>query len=103
MPGPIEVEEGRSTLGLVGYVLAAVIALAAGAWFAIHLSAGKNEQAGVAPSPVSIGSPGMGSTGPIVTLANAMPVQVSGGGATSPDRSAGRHPKSVRRQSRFAG
>jgi hypothetical protein len=88
MPGPIEVDEGRSTLGLVGYVLAAVIALAAGAWFAIHLSAGKNEQAGVAPSPVSIGSPGMGSTGPIVTLANAMPVQVSGGGATSPDRSA---------------
>jgi hypothetical protein len=88
MPGPIDVEEGRSTLGLVGYALAAVIALAAGAWLAIHLSASKNEQAGVAPSPVSIGSPATVSAGPIVTLANAMPVQVSGVGATSPDRSA---------------
>lgn len=75
-------------LGLVGYALAAVIALAAGAWFAIHLSAAKNEQAGVAPSPISIGSPGTVSTGLIVTLANAMPVQVSGTGAPSPDRSA---------------
>ncbi len=88
MPGPIEVEEGRSTLGLIGYALAAVIALAAGAWFAIHLSAAKNEQAGVAPSPVSISSPATVSTGLIVTLANAMPVQVSGTGAPSPDRSA---------------
>src|ERR1700722_6178196 len=43
MQGPIEPEEGRSTLGLVGYVLAAIVALAAGAWLAIHLSA-RNEQ-----------------------------------------------------------
>jgi hypothetical protein len=88
MQGPIEAEEGRSTLGLVGYAVAAIIALAAGAWFAIHLSARKGEEAGVAPSPVSISSPAPGSAGPIVTLANAMPVQVSGAGATSPDRSA---------------
>ena len=90
MPGPIEVEEGRSTLGLVGYALAAIIALAAGAWFAIHLSAGKTEQAaGVTPSsPGAVASPAVGTTAPIVTLANAMAVQVSGPGSTSPDRSA---------------
>jgi len=40
MPGPIEPDGGHSTLGLIGYAIAAVIALAAGAWFAIHLSAG---------------------------------------------------------------
>jgi len=88
MSGPIEVDEGRSTLGLVGYALAAVIALAAGAWFAIHLSAGKNEQAATAPSPVGVASPAVGSIAPIVMLANAMPVQVSGAGSASPDRSA---------------
>ena len=90
MPGPIEVEEGRSTLGLVGYVLAAIIALAAGAWFAIHLSAGKNEQAAsITPSsPGAVASPAVGTTAPIVSLANAMAVQVSGPGSTSPDRSA---------------
>jgi osmotically-inducible protein OsmY len=86
MPGPIEVEEGRSTLGLIGYAIAAIVALAAGAWFAIHLSAGKTEQAGT-PAPVSESSPAAIPGGPIVTLANAMPVQVSGAGATSADRS----------------
>ena len=36
---------GRSTRGIIGYVVAAIIALAGGAWFAIHLSSGKNEEA----------------------------------------------------------
>ncbi len=85
---PIEPDQGRSTLGLIGYIVAAIIALAAGAWFAIHLSAGKNEEATVAPSPVGIASPAPVEGGPIVTLANALPVQVSGAAATSPDRSA---------------
>jgi TonB family protein len=88
MPGPIEPDEGRSSLGLIGYIIAAVIALAAGAWFAIHLSAGKNEEAGVTPSPVSIASPAPVAGGPMVILANGLPVQVSGIAATSPDRSA---------------
>jgi hypothetical protein len=87
MQGPIEADEGRSTMGLIGYAIAAVIALAAGAWFAIHLSAGKSEQAAIAPSPASIASPASVAGGPTVTLANALPVQVSGPGATSPDRS----------------
>ena len=90
MPGPIEPDEGRSTLGLIGYIIAAAIALAAGAWFAIHLSAGKNEEAGVTPSPVSIASPAPAAvaSGPIVILANGLPVQVSGIAATSSDRTA---------------
>ena len=88
MPGPIEPEDGRSTFGVIGYVIAALVALAAGAWFAIHLSAGKNEQAAGTPSPVGIGSPAAGAPGPVVMLANALPVQVSGAAATSPDRSA---------------
>ena len=82
MSGPIEPDEGRSTLGLIGYVVAAVIALAAGAWFAIHLSAGKNEEAAVAPSPAAgIASPVPVEGGPVVILANALPVQVSGAAA----------------------
>jgi hypothetical protein len=87
MPGPIKVEEGRSTLGLVGYAVAAIIALAAGAWFAIHLSSNKNDEA-AAPSSTNATSPATGTTPPVVMLANAMAVQVSGTGSTSADRSA---------------
>ena len=86
MQGPIEPEQGRSMLGIVGYVLAAIVALAAGAWFAIHLSAGKNEEAGNAPSPASVGSTAAVAVNPTVMLANAMPVQVSGAAASSSDR-----------------
>ncbi len=85
---PIQPDAGRSTLGLIGYAVAAIIALAAGAWFAIHLSAGKNEEASVASSPVGMESPVPVTGGPIVMLANALPVQVSGAAATSPDRTA---------------
>ena len=88
MSAPLEADEGRSTLGLIGYAVAAIIALAGGAWFAIHLSAGKNEEASVAPSAVAIASPIPVVGGPIVTLANGLPVQVSGAAATSPDRTA---------------
>ncbi len=88
MQGPIEDEGGSSKLGIVGYVIAAVVALAAGAWFAIHLSAGKNEEPAVAASPAGIiASPVPVATGPTVVLANALPVQVSGAGSTSSDRS----------------
>jgi TonB family protein len=88
MQAPIEDEGGSSKLGIVGYVIAAVVALAAGAWFAIHLSAGKNEEPAVAASPAGIiASPVPVASGPIVVLANALPVQVSGPGSTSSDRS----------------
>ena len=89
MPGGIEdVKDGSSGLSIVGYAVAAIIALGAGAWFAIHLSS-KNEQAAVTPSsPSSVSSPAAATGAPIVALANAMAVQVSGAGSSSPDRSA---------------
>ena len=87
MPGGEEPER-RSVLGIVGYILAAVIALAAGAWFALHLSSQKPAEEAAQPSPASVASPAAAAGGPIVTLANSLPVQVAGPGATSPDRSA---------------
>jgi len=89
MPAPNEPNEGRSGLGVVGYVVAAIVALAAGAWFAIHLSSQKTEEAAVTPSsPAAAVSPAPGASPPIVTLANAMAVQVSGPGASAKERSA---------------
>ncbi len=86
MPPPTE-ETGRSPFLVVGYIVAAVIALAAGAWFAIHLNTSKNEPVAGGPSPSSMGSPATSATGPVVVLANALPVQVSGPASTSGDRS----------------
>lgn len=88
MPDAAEAEQGRSIWIPVGYALAAIIALAAGAWLAIHLSSGKSEEAAVTPSPAGVASPAAAAISPAVMLANAMPVQVSGPGASSTDRSA---------------
>jgi hypothetical protein len=88
MQGGIEdVKGGGSGLSIIGYAIAAIIALAAGAWFAIHLNS-KSEQAAVAPSAPSIAASPATVSAPVVALANAMAVQVSGPGSTSPDRSA---------------
>lgn len=90
MPSGLEPERGRSILGTAGYVVAAIIALAAGAWFAIHLSSGKpSEESAAVSSPASAASPASSTGEPIVMLANAMPVQVSGPASTAPERSAG--------------
>ena len=83
-----EVKEGGSGFSIIGYAIAAILALAAGAWFAIHLSSGKSEQAGVTPAPSSAASSPGAVSSPIVALANAMAVQVSGAGSSSRDRSA---------------
>jgi osmotically-inducible protein OsmY len=88
MSEPVQPDEGRSVIGIIGYVLAAVIALAGGAWLAIHLSSGKNQEAAVSPSASVAASPAPVAGAPIVILANALPVQVSGTAATSADRSA---------------
>ena len=83
-----EPESGRSILGTAGYVVAAIIALAAGAWFAIHLSSGKpSEETAAVSSPAGASSPVAGMGEPVVVLANAMPVQVSGPASTAPERS----------------
>lgn len=55
---------------LIGYSLAAIIAIAAGAWFALHLSAGHRN------APVAVTSPALSA--PIVALARNMQVTVKG-------------------------
>ncbi len=86
-PAPIEEEPGRGIFGTIAYVAAAIVALVAGAWFALHLSSSKRPVAPVAQvSPSAQASPAVTVSGPLVTLANGLPVQVSGAASTSPDR-----------------
>jgi TonB family protein len=86
MPGGDDEDEGRSTFGVLAYVLAAVVALGGGAWLALHLSS-KGAQAPVAnASPSAAPSVAAVPTGPLVALANAMGVQVTGESAAAPER-----------------
>jgi TonB family protein len=55
---------------LIGYSLAAIIAIAAGAWFALHLSSGREHP------PVAVASPVISA--PILALARNMQVTVKG-------------------------
>jgi TonB family protein len=67
----------RGVFGIIGFALAAVVALAVGAWFAIYLSGSKPTgpvaQSSPAPSPAA--------SGPAVVLAKTIPLQVRGDGA----------------------
>jgi TonB family protein len=87
MPDSDGQDEGRSMFGVIGYVVAAVIALGGGAWLAIHLS-----NSG-APAPVANASPSAAASvapavppGPQVALATTMTVQVTGESASAPER-----------------
>jgi TonB family protein len=74
----------RRVFGLVGFSIAAVIALAAGAWFALYLSrshpAAPVAQISPAASPAA-------PIGPQVQLARNIPLQVIGAAASAPERS----------------
>lgn len=59
----------RITRGL-GYSIAAIIAIAAGAWFALHLSSGRTSP------PVAVTSPALNA--PIVALARNLQIEVKG-------------------------
>lgn len=86
-PPPVEEEEERGIFGTLAYLAAAIVALAAGAWFALHLSSRKQAVPPVAQaSPSAISSPAVTVSGPLVALANGLPVQVSGTASGSPDR-----------------
>jgi hypothetical protein len=72
---------------VLGYLVAAIVALGGGAWLAIHLSTK------AAQAPVANASPSAAASvaaalpaGPSVALANAMPVQVTGMSASAPER-----------------
>ena len=68
MTPPTERPAGRRFLGAIGYTLAAIAALAAGVWFALHLSAKHAEQANIAPeTPAAVG--------PVVAMAINPPPQ----------------------------
>ena len=76
--------EGRGIFGLLGFAIAAIVALAAGAWFALYLSRGKPTPVAQA-SPAASPSPAMAAA-PTVELARNIPIQVSGDLAGSLDR-----------------
>jgi hypothetical protein len=67
-----------------GYLVAAAVALAAGAWFAIHLTGARPKLSPPAASPAA--SPAAVS-GPIAALATNTPVQVTGLSASDSARS----------------
>ena len=82
-----EEDKGRGIFGVIGYVIAAIVALGGGAWLALHLS--KSAEAPVAnasPAAVASVAPAPAPTGPLVALANAMPIQVTGESAAAPER-----------------
>ncbi len=85
--GDDDEREGRGPFGVLLYMLAAIVALGGGAWLAIHLSTKAAE------APIANASPSAAAsvaavvpTGPLVALANAMPVQVTGESASAPER-----------------
>jgi TonB family protein len=82
-------DDGRRSLSsLVGYSVAAIAALTAGAWLAIHLSSGT----AVAPpktveaSPAATATPAAVASGPTVDLAHSVPVQTIGESAAAAER-----------------
>jgi hypothetical protein len=75
-PAAPEESSGRSILSIIGYLLAAVIALAGGAWLALHLSNGTKVASQPTPAAVtSAAAPA--AAGPIVALASTIPIQSS--------------------------
>ena len=86
---PIRMAEssgGRRFLGVVGYSLAAILALAAGAWLAIYLSGAHPKPQVAEVSPAASPSPAPPS-GPSIQLATNIPLQVAGAAASAAERS----------------
>jgi TonB family protein len=83
-------EEARRPLAsVIGYSVAAIVALAAGAWLAIHLSAGPtiSPSKTAEASPAATASPPAVASGPTVDLAHSVQVQTIGESAAAPERS----------------
>jgi BON domain len=76
----------RRLLTWTGYIVAACVALAAGAWFALHLS---STGTGGKPAPTAVSSPAAPTvSGPIAALATNTPIQITGESASDPARNA---------------
>jgi TonB family protein len=81
--------EGRGSFTVLGYVAAALVALVGGAWLALHLSSRGPAQEAATASPAAAVTPGPASpAGPLVALANTVPVQVTGESSSAVERSA---------------
>ncbi len=84
-PAP-ECSAFRRFFAWTGYLVAAIVALAAGAWFALHLS---SIGLGPKPAPPPAASPAASPapvSGPIAALATNTPVEVTGESASDPAR-----------------
>jgi len=77
---------GRRLLGVVGYSLAAILALAAGAWLALYLSGAHPKPQVAEVSPAASPAP---PSGPSIQLATNIPLQVAGAAASAAERSHG--------------
>jgi len=78
-------EGSHGWLGLIGYTIAALVALVGGAWLALHLT--KSSPPPVAQaSPTSAATPAAISAAAQVILASTIPTQVSGPAAAAPER-----------------
>ncbi len=82
-------EQRRPLISVVGYSAAALVALAAGAWLAIHLSAAPviSPPKTVEASPAPTASPAAVASGPTVDLAHSVQMQTFGESAAAPERS----------------
>ncbi len=82
-----EDEKSRGMFGVLGYLLAAIIALGGGAWLALHLSNRNAEQPVAQASPAAPAAPAASMpTVPSVDLSKVMTVQVTGESASAPER-----------------
>jgi hypothetical protein len=80
-----EAAGSRNWIGIIGYTLAALVALVGGAWLALHLT--ESSKAPVAQvSPTAVPTPAAMAVAPEVTLASTIPTQVSGPAAADPQR-----------------
>jgi hypothetical protein len=72
-------------LGVIGYIIAALVALGGGIWLALHLSSRGAVTPVATPSPSATATAAV-VTGPSVSLANNLLVQVTGEAASAPER-----------------
>jgi TonB family protein len=81
-------EPRRRLISVIGYSAAAVVALAAGAWLALHLSSGPaiSPPKTVEASPAATASPAAVASGPTVDLAHSVQIQTNGESAAVPER-----------------
>ena len=82
-----EEEPRRPLISIIGYSAAAVVALAAGAWLALHLSSKPSVPKMAEASPTATASPAAVAGGPAVNLAHSVALQTIGESAAAPERS----------------